>query len=79
MCRYRWVITAVCKDYEGPAPTQGQANLHPHGTMAFAAWVFTRLGGWAEYYGKPGPLKLNRGLTKYYAINYGTQLQGALE
>jgi len=72
------VLEAVCAEYEGPTPTKRQANPHPPGTMAYAAWVIARLGGWTGYYGKPGALNLNRGLQKYYAIKYGTQLQGAL-
>lgn len=69
------LIEAVCKDYEGPAPTARQVNPHPRGTMAYAAWVIARLGGWTGYYGKPGPLNLNRGIQKYHAIKYGSQIQ----
>jgi len=58
------LLEAVCADYEGPTPTKRQANPHLHGTIAYAAWVIARLGGWMGYYGKPGPLNLNRGLTK---------------
>jgi Transposase DDE domain len=72
------LLEAVCKDYEGPAPTARQANPHPPGTMAYATWVLARLGGWTGYYGKPGPLNLNRGLQRYQAIKYGTQIQREL-
>ena len=72
------LLEAVCKDYEGPTPTRRQANPHPRGTMGYAAWVIARLGGWTGYYGKPGALNLNRGLQRYYAIKYGTELQRAL-
>ncbi|MGA8447201.1 MAG: hypothetical protein WB766_18710, partial [Roseiarcus sp.] len=40
-----------------------QKNPHPPGSLAFAAWVFARLGGWTGYYGKPGPIVMLRGLT----------------
>ncbi len=30
-------------------------------TLAFAAWVFARLGGWTGYYGKPGPIVMLKG------------------
>jgi hypothetical protein len=69
------LIEAVCKDYEGSSPTARQANPHPRGTMAYAAWVIARLGGWTGYYGKPGPLNLNRGLQRYHAIKYGSLIQ----
>ena len=72
------LLDAVCKDYEGPTLTRRQANPHPRGLMGYAAWVIARLGGWTGYCGKPGALNLNRGLQRYYAIKYGTQLQGAL-
>jgi hypothetical protein len=68
------LIEAVCKDYEGKTPTKRQTNPHPRSTLAYATWVIGRLGGWTGYYGKPGPLNLNRGLQKYYAIKYGTQI-----
>lgn len=36
--------------------TQKQKNPYPHGSLAYAAWVFARLGGWTGDYGKPGPI-----------------------
>ena len=72
------LLEAVCKDYEGPTPTRRQVNPHPRGTMSYATWVIARLGGWTGYYGKPGALNLNRGLQRYYAIKYGTELQRTL-
>jgi hypothetical protein len=54
--------------------TERQRNPHPKGSLAFAAWVIARLGGWTGYYGKPGPLVMRRGLQDYRAIKYGTTL-----
>jgi hypothetical protein len=54
--------------------TTRQCNPHPKGTLAFAAWVIARLGGWTGYYGKPGPKVMQRGLHDYRAIKYGTTL-----
>ena len=68
------LLEAVCKDFEGPDPTVRQTNPHPKRSMAYAAWVIARLGGWTGYYGKPGPLNLSRGLQKYYDVKYGTQI-----
>lgn len=72
------VIKAICRKYEGQAPSKRQANPHPRGTLAYATWVIARLGGWTGYYGKTGPLVLNRGLHKYYAIKYVTKIASAV-
>ena len=37
----------------------------PKGSLAFAAWVITRLGGWTGYYGKPGPKVMRIGLAEF--------------
>ena len=68
------LIEAICADYEGPNPTPRQTNPHPKGTMARAAWVIARLGGWTVYYGKPGPKVLNQGLERLNAIKYGARI-----
>jgi hypothetical protein len=54
--------------------TARQCNPHPKGTLAFAAWVIARLGGWTGYYGKPGAQVMRRGLQDFRAIKYGTAL-----
>ena len=72
------VLMAVCKDYEGDNPSPRQINPHPRGTLAYATWVIARLGGWTGYYGKPGTLVISRGLQKYHAIKYGTQIKGGV-
>ena len=68
------VLEAICKDYEGKNPTPRQTNPHPPDTMAFATWVIARLGGWTGYYGKPGAQTLSRGLQRYFAIKYGSEI-----
>lgn len=55
--------------------TARQCNPHPKGTLAFAAWVIARLGGWTGYYGKPGPKIMRIGLQELRAIKYGTTLR----
>lgn len=67
------VLERVSQSLEGK--TQRQKNPHPQGTLAFAAWVFARLGGWTGYYGKPGPIVMLRGLTKFHAIKHGWDLR----
>jgi hypothetical protein len=51
--------------------TERQRNPHPKGSLAFAAWVVARLGGWTGYYGKPGPKVMRIGLADFRAIKYG--------
>jgi hypothetical protein len=66
-------LERVCKDLEGK--TQKQKNPHPKGSLAYAAWVFARLGGWTGYYGKPGSIVMLRGLTQFHAIKHGWGLR----
>jgi hypothetical protein len=67
------VLEALSSQLEGA--TAKQKNPHPKGTLAFAAWVIARLGGWTAYYGKPGPKVLRRGLEDFRRIKYGTALR----
>jgi hypothetical protein len=53
------LIEAFCAKLEGK--TQRQRNPHPKGSLAYAAWVCARLGGWTGYYGKPGPIVMLQG------------------
>lgn len=66
------ILEAVSAKLEGK--TNRQRNPHPKGSLAFAAWVIARLGGWTGYYGKPGPQVMRRGLQDFQAIKYGTTL-----
>lgn len=66
-------LERVCKSLEGK--TEKQKNPYPAGSLAYAAWVFARLGGWTGYYGKPGPIVILRGLTQFHAIKHGWNLR----
>jgi hypothetical protein len=63
----------ICQSLEGK--TEKQKNPHPNGSLAYAAWVFARLGGWTGYYGKPGPIVMLSGLTQFHAIKHGWSLR----
>jgi len=67
------ILEAVSARLEGV--TARQKNPHPKGSLAFAAWVIARLGGWTGYYGKPGPKVMRRGLEDFQRIKYGTTLR----
>lgn len=67
------IIEAISAKLEGK--TERQHNPYPKGTLAFAAWVIARLGGWTGYYGKPGPKVMRIGLAEFHAIKVGTTLK----
>ena len=67
-------LEAVSASLEGK--TEKQKNPHPKGSLAFAAWVCARLGGWTGYYGKPGPVVMLRGLYQFRAIQLGYEIAG---
>jgi hypothetical protein len=66
-------LERVCQSLEGK--TAKQKNPHPKGSLAHAAWVFARLGGWTGYYGKPGHIVMIRGITQFHAIKHGWSLR----
>ena len=67
------MLEALSVQLEGA--TDRQKNPHPKGTLAFAAWVVARLGGWTAYYGKPGPKVMRIGIEAFRRIKYGTTLR----
>jgi hypothetical protein len=67
------ILETVSAQLEGK--TAKQKNPHPQGSLAFAAWVIARLGGWTGYYGKPGPQVMRRGLDDFQRIKYGASLR----
>ncbi|MEH2489138.1 IS4 family transposase [Bradyrhizobium sp. AZCC 2230] len=66
------IIEAVSAKLEGK--TERQKNAYPKGSLAFAAWVIARLGGWDGYYGKPGPKTMRLGLEAFQSIKFGATL-----
>ena len=66
------ILEAISAQLAGK--TARQQNPHPKGSLAFAAWVIARLGGWTGYYGKPGPKVMRRGLEDFRRIKFGTTL-----
>jgi hypothetical protein len=66
------LLQAFCLKLEGK--TQKQKNPHPPGSLAYAAWVCARLGGWNCYYGKPGPITMLHGWQQFQAARQGVAL-----
>jgi len=58
--------------------TQKQKNPHAKGTLARAAWVIGRLGGWSGYvsggYRPPGPKTMYDGLVQFDSIRRGWRM-----
>jgi hypothetical protein len=69
------LLEAFCAKLEGK--TERQKNPHPKGSLAYAAWVCARLGGWTGYYGKPGPIVMLRGWLEIQAAKRAIQLLGS--
>ncbi len=63
------LLEAFCAKLEGK--TERQKNPHPKGSLAYAAWVCARLGGWTGYYGKPGPAVMLDGWLEIQAAKRG--------
>ncbi len=51
--------------------TDKQSNPHRRGSLAWAAWIIGRLGGWSGYYKPPGPKVMHIGLKRFDAIKEG--------
>jgi len=66
------LLEACCTTLEGK--TQRQKNPHPKGSLAYAAWVCARLGGWTAYYGKPGPIVMREGWLEFQSMKRGARL-----
>jgi Transposase DDE domain len=56
-----------------PGRTAKQLNPHPPDSLAWAAWIIARLGGWTGYASQkpPGPKTMHLGLTHFQALAHG--------
>lgn len=69
------VLEALDIDYRGK--TMLQRNPHPPRSLAWAAWIIARLGGWDGYPSSkpPGPITLQHGLEQFRTIVKGWSLR----
>jgi hypothetical protein len=67
-------LKAINKTRQGK--TELQKNHHPTGTLAWAAWIIAKLGGWSGYasHRPPGPITIHNGLAKFQLLVMGRAL-----
>ncbi len=72
-------LKEVGKSYEGK--TAKQKNPFEEGSLAWAAWIIGRLGGWKGYRkaGPAGPITMKRGLERFSILFKGWLLHQAIE
>lgn len=65
-------LDAIAKTKYKPR-TKLQTNPHPKSTLAWAAWIIARLGGWDGYPKSkpPGPITMKNGLDTFHNILIG--------
>jgi hypothetical protein len=57
--------------------TKRLKNRHPPDSLAWAAWIIGRLGGWDGYPSSklPGPITFKNGLVYFHAVVIGWSLR----
>ena len=66
-------LRAINKTLKGR--TELQKNHHRPNTMAWAAWIIAKLGGWTGYasHRPPGPITFHMGMARFQLLVYGAQ------
>jgi hypothetical protein len=69
-------LHAIEADQYAPR-TEKQRNPHPQASLAWAAWIIARLGGWDGYPSSkpPGPITFKHGLNYFHGIAKGWTLR----
>ena len=69
------VLQALVPELEGA--TAAQKNPHPRHSLAWAAWVIAKLGGWDGYKSSkpPGPITFANGLQEFRAVAHGWSMR----
>lgn len=68
------ILTKANKKLSGK--TKKTTNPHDKNSLAWAAWIIARLGGWDGYEKrrKPGPITMHRGLKRFHSIIWANNL-----
>jgi hypothetical protein len=71
------VLETINKDLQGK--TELQKNPHRKRTLAWAAWIIAKLGGWSGYasHTPPGPITFHNGLAQFQILVSGWRLKHA--
>jgi hypothetical protein len=71
------VLETINKDLQGK--TELQKNPHRKRTLAWAAWIIAKLGGWSGYasHTPPGPITFHNGLAQFQILVRGWRLKHA--
>jgi Transposase DDE domain len=64
-------LKAISKPLKGR--TRLQQNPHRSGTLAWAAWIIAKLGGWTGYasHRPPGPITFHMGMARFHTLVSG--------
>jgi Transposase DDE domain len=71
------VATLAALNQNLEAQSKRLRNPHPPDSLAWAAWIIGRLGGWDGYPSSkpPGPITMKHGLEYFYAVAVGRSLK----
>ena len=71
------VATLAALNRNLEAQSKRLRNPHPPDSLAWAAWIIGRLGGWDGYRSSkpPGPITMKHGLEYFYAVAIGRSLK----
>ena len=71
------VATLAALNHTIEARTKRLKNPHPPDSLAWAAWIIGRLGGWDGYPSSkpPGPITMRHGLEYFHAVAVGRSLK----
>jgi hypothetical protein len=70
-------VTLAALNHDLAAKSRRLRNPHPPDSLAFAAWIIGRLGGWDGYPSSkpPGPITMKHGLEYFHAVAIGWSLR----
>jgi hypothetical protein len=71
------VATLAALNHDLEAKSRRLKNPHPPDSLAWAAWIIGRLGGWDGYPSSkpPGPITMKHGLEYFHAVAVGWSLK----
>jgi hypothetical protein len=71
------IATLAALNHELEAESTRLKNPHPTASLAWAAWIIARLGGWDGYPSSkpPGPITIKHGLEYFHAVAVGWSLK----